>query len=971
MPKTQRPYLTILVLLGLLGSAGCAQNPATNVPSPIPSLIPLVQVSGGTFPMGVDRAAPTRDYDEWPVHQVTVGDFAIGKTDVTQAQWQVVMGDNPSDNRGPDLPVDSVTWYQAIAFCNRLSLKEGLTPVYRDYGAWADGTMRLDFADPTANGYRLPTEAEWEYAARGGALNKGSRYAGGDDAAAVAWYRDDSGDHSHPVGQKAPNELGLYDMSGDVLQWCWDGYAFDSYRTNSPGDPCLSYQNARVARGSAWWNRAESLRVTIRNGFNAGRAYNFVGFRVARGANPDLAPKWPVASQAQYLKQFSTEITQFPGAPAVVPDHMILPPSPAAPLRNVVTAEVRPFAGAPTLFINGKPDTGLMLWRDEPDKAAQEIADFHTAGINLIQTDMPLDWAWQADGTVNSARIDGEMQSILHANPDALVLFRIHVNCPGWWTAANPTHHNVGYSPGPDKYGHGDWEIPTFADPAWQKAAAAGAQGEVQYLEEHYGDHVIGYVICAGDTGEWSPGWLNGGEYDFSPPQRDAFRKWMNDPTVNVPRDRLRDGRPNFFDDPAKDALLGNYYQFQSEAETDALLYLARQFRVTLDSLHRKRILGAFFGYSNAMYFRMGTHDLDQVLKSPDIDFIASLSWYAWRGPGGLYFGTSTPASIRLNGKLLYNEEDSATPLSKQVKPGMGNRYGPPDFGTTQNLSVHKIVGAWLEGGTDWYMDWLDENWYENPDLLKTIGATQKLLTSELGQDRSSTAQIAVFGSEKAVQFIRPNDANLDRWHSDNREPLARLGATFDFYDIADLDLALKSHQYKLLVFLEVPEINPARLPPGVSVLWTYLPGYSATAASRSIGFPIQTLPRDQHNPELDPAAGPAEGSGAVAFTPNIWRKGSTYWAPVTPLTLADLQQVAAAAGVHFYTAPGDQILANHSLLLIHSASAGTKQFSLPERCNVTDAYTGEVVARNADAFSANLKFGETRVWKTEPVAAP
>jgi hypothetical protein len=535
---------------------------------------------------------------------------------------------------------------------------------------------------------------------------------------------------------------------------------------------------------------------------------------------------------------------------------------------------------------------------------------------------------------------------------------------PGWWRMAHPERQIQGYAPGTDKWAMGDWDINTYADPLWREQAAGAAQALVRYLEEHYDDHLMGYLIGAGDTGEWSPGWVNGGEFDFSPVQRDAFRKWLNDPKAEVPRDRLRDGRTEFFNDPVRDKMQINYVQFESEATTDTLLYFAGKFRETLKQLGRKRVLGAFFGYRWDMYFRMGTHDFQRVLKSPDIDLISSLSPYSGRMPGGIYLSTSNAASVRLHGKLLYNEEDSATPLSKRVKTGWdGNRYGPPDMATTRQLLIHKVLAAWIEGGTTWYMDWLNEDWYRAPELMQTIADTQRVLSEQVGKDRTSVAQIAVFSDEKTVPMVRPRNENLAAWRSWIREPLARIGAPADYFDVDDLDAVAKTGRYKLFVFLDSPEIDPAKIPAGASTLWTYLPGYSAEAASRTIGFAVKTS-TVKGNATFNPSAAPSENSGAAQIAPGLWRKGNTFWAPSPPLTPEALRGVAEATGVHFYAEPGSQILASSSLLMIHAANDGEQQIRLPQKSRVVDAFTDEVVVSSADSFDVELKKGDTRVWK-------
>ena len=200
----------------------------------------MVYVSGGTFTMGAtsEQGSEAED-DEKPVHSVTLSSFYICKYEVTQALWQAVMGSNPSKWKGDDLPVETVNWDDCQTFIRKLNALTG-------------------------KNFRLPTEAEWEFAARGGNNSRGYKYTGSNNIETVAWYQGNSGNKTHVVGTKSPNELGLYDMSGNVWEWCQDRYG--SYSGASQTNPTgASSGSNRVLRGgccgrSAWYCRS-SLRI--------------------------------------------------------------------------------------------------------------------------------------------------------------------------------------------------------------------------------------------------------------------------------------------------------------------------------------------------------------------------------------------------------------------------------------------------------------------------------------------------------------------------------------------------------------------------------------------------------------------------------------------------------------------------------------------------------------------------------------
>ena len=218
------------------------QKPAASTSRPKVSLDDImrnmVYVEGGTFTMGATSEQQNPDDDEKPTHRVSLSSFYIGKYEVTQALWKAVMGSNPSNWKGDNLPVEKVSWNDCQTFLRKLN------------------TM-------TGKNFRLPTEAEWEFAARGGNRSRGYQYSGSNVLSDVAWYDDNSGSKTHNVGTKAPNELSIYDMSGNVWEWCqdWKGSYSSSTQTNPKGP---SSGSNRVGRGGGWNSFARYCRVAYR-----------------------------------------------------------------------------------------------------------------------------------------------------------------------------------------------------------------------------------------------------------------------------------------------------------------------------------------------------------------------------------------------------------------------------------------------------------------------------------------------------------------------------------------------------------------------------------------------------------------------------------------------------------------------------------------------------------------------------------
>ena len=228
----------------------------------------MVWVEGGEFLMGgTSEQGSDAETDEQVIRRVKLSSYYIGECEITQSQWEKVMGTSVQQQRskasyddglrgvGPDYPMYYLSWEDAQAFCQELSRMTGRT-------------------------YCLPTEAQWEYAARGGKNNDGTKYSGSWSIDAVAWYDGNSGSSTHPVKNKRANSLGLYDMSGNVWEWCsdWYGSSYNVNDTNNPTGP--SSGSSRVLRGGSWFSNAQSCRVSFRYSYSPGIRFSYSGFRV-------------------------------------------------------------------------------------------------------------------------------------------------------------------------------------------------------------------------------------------------------------------------------------------------------------------------------------------------------------------------------------------------------------------------------------------------------------------------------------------------------------------------------------------------------------------------------------------------------------------------------------------------------------------------------------------------------------------
>jgi len=227
----------------------------------------LILVKGGNFLMGNDKEFS--DENTTPVHKVTLNSFYIGKYPVTQREYSDITGHNPSSNQSDNHPVETVSWFDAVIYCNKKSKKEGFVKYYKITKAvknTSGSVIKAIVSIRGGCGYRLPTEAEWEYAANGGKEKRAFKYSGANNLDTVAWYAGNSKEQTHCVGKKRPNKLGIYDMSGNVFEWCWDPLG----------------GKKRIVRGGSCLNPSTLCQITYRESELPKNVCIDVGFRLAR-----------------------------------------------------------------------------------------------------------------------------------------------------------------------------------------------------------------------------------------------------------------------------------------------------------------------------------------------------------------------------------------------------------------------------------------------------------------------------------------------------------------------------------------------------------------------------------------------------------------------------------------------------------------------------------------------------------------
>ncbi|MFC1461522.1 hypothetical protein ACFLQR_03265 [Verrucomicrobiota bacterium] len=721
-------------------------------------------------------------------------------------------------------------------------------------------------------------------------------------------------------------------------------------------------------------------------------------------------------------------------------------------------AEVKTFNGAPALFIDGKPSTGLAFFccpvgnekeearlarkrTDEFSQAEKEtklackrMREFGQAGVRIYSFVLGLDSCWVGDGAFRFDEVDRILTSIIDADAHALLLPRVIIDAPQWWREKYTDELGKQWN-----RQEGEFVVTnsrqSFSSQRWQRDAGDALRRYVQHLEgDKFSGHILGYLPSAGLSHEWSYGW-GGGIHEFNAVQTRGFRRWLRDKykddiaglriawkednagfdTAAIPSPQRRcQGDVFEFFDPSLGRQVPDYLEYHNQAVSDAILYFAE---IVKDETRGNKLCGVFYGYyffhGDPSLLNVGHRTMKKVLDSPHIDFLSAPHNYRERQVGGVLLSQAVTGSIRLNGKLYYDEDDTRTFLSPKDAS-----YGRADtLAETVEVLKRNFAAVMAEGGTQWWME-QSAGWFSHPEILGLIKKMKKMAGQLLECRRERASEIAVIVSDQSTYYLRHSTALLEPLiFTQMIEEMPRIGAPFDTY-IAD-DLA-HIPEYKLYIFLNTPFLTPSQLKAvrerilgsGHTVLWVYAPGFvteeglSTAAMSELMGIELafeksagrprlaitnfehpitRELPRgiqfstpEKIGPLFWCADTEAISLGEIYAMFGLYKTGlavkeikggapekdwKSVWCGVPNLPSYLLRGIARFAGVHIYSDANDALYANNVLLAVHTRYAGLRTIRLPKPMNVIDAFTGDDVARGASSFQAHLDRGCTGCW--------
>lgn len=558
-------------------------------------------------------------------------------------------------------------------------------------------------------------------------------------------------------------------------------------------------------------------------------------------------------------------------------------------MKEILESEVRRHGGVPTLFINGKPETGLMHWNRFPTPADVEI--FRNGGVHLYsfmgcppireQPDIP---AVYDDGRfavpeLSHEFIDETFSMLEKADPECKVLVRLRITPPLWWREKHPDALTKSYEPHEKEFLTSSGI--SVCDPEWHAEVEKSLRETIVYLEEHWGHRIFGYHPGMAACAENAHAWGNVIS-DFSASSLQAFRQWLPgryagisalnavwhkeytsfaevefpDPAVYFSGSIADDC---VFTDPVSAQCAVDFQDFNSDIMADTVIFQARIVKDTLRSLGRKKICGAFYGYMIPRSDELsplccGHMALSKVLASPDVDMLCAPLGYGSRQPGGAALSQFAIGTAILHGKLFYTEEDTRLHLAAERPESVSDTLA-----VSENILYRSFYSTWRSGATLWWMDLFGQGWYRDPGFSRII-ASCRTFAENHSVKRESIAQIAFFISEKGVACERSMpDLITGAAVSQQLMELSMCGAPYDIYRLEDLPELVRQDRLKQYRFAIVASahrlddelragIENDLKKDGRSILWLYAPdirqkdGFSTDAVSTVTGISVAEI---------------------------------------------------------------------------------------------------------------------------------
>lgn len=698
-------------------------------------------------------------------------------------------------------------------------------------------------------------------------------------------------------------------------------------------------------------------------------------------------------------------------------------------------AEVKPFRGVPTLFINGKPHNGMCYTAYGP--SVEVFRDFARAGVHLYSfSATPTDagyglsqCAWKAPGEYDFSQLDERVMMVLQADPQAHFFPRLYLHAPKWWSEQHPDEV-VLWDPGDGNYipfiHVGEKPAPSWASEAWRRDTVEGLRRLIAHVEASpWADRCIGYHLASGTTEEWMMWGANEDQWvDYSPANVRAFRRWLrarygtvealrrawNDPKVDFesaqipPKSRRAATAFGSLRDPAGEQDCIDFYLYNSDLVADTICYFAKAVK---EITHRQKIVGVFYGYllqlcGEQRQQNAGHLALEKVLSSPDVDFLCSPTSYAFRALGGE--GTShfmsLAGSVRLHGKLWFDENDIRTSLSG----GQAGEWGRPADVAGDILQQEKeLANCIVNGAAQWWFD-VGGNKYNDPALMGRIAGLVDSATAAVNLDRTAVDEVAMVVDENSLCYLRVGDP-IGNWFLIGMLPAVhRIGAPVAHYLLSDLP-AIADRKLFLLMTSFAPTAAQRRAVDALKrdghvLVFFYAPGLYRDgrldeAAMEEftgirlrldgVGGPLNVKIRagDRLTEGLDglvvgagsnvapivyvddPAAMPlgTYPDGRVGMAVRRFGSWTAVFSGVPIFQASVLRRLAQEAGVHFYIDTEDVIWASRQLVAVCVNQGGQRTIRLPSQRRVQDLYTGQKIVSGVTEFRADFAPRQTRVF--------